>query len=75
MSPTLRITAVGLLILAVLLALFAIRPTGLERVELVLLDARFNLRGPEKPTGSVGVVAFDSRSIDELGWRRGPPGS
>ncbi|MCP4006532.1 MAG: adenylate/guanylate cyclase domain-containing protein [bacterium] len=70
MSATTRITAVGLLILAVFLALFAIRPTGLERVELVLLDARFNLRGPEKPTGSVGVVAFDSRSIDELGWRR-----
>jgi adenylate cyclase len=44
-----------------------------EQVDLRLKDARFKLRGIERPTAPVKVVAVDNRSIKELGrwpWSR-----
>lgn len=44
-----------------------------EQVDLRLKDARFSLRGPERPSAPVTVVAIDNKSIKELGrwpWSR-----
>ncbi len=37
------------------------------RVESKLLDFRFHSRGAEKPTGKVGILAIDERSLTEFG--------
>ncbi len=43
-------------------------PLGLaERLEGVLLDARFSMRGPLEPSPRVGMVAIDQPTIDRYG--------
>ena len=49
MSPTARVSAVGLGTLAVMLAVFLVQPVAFERIERVTLDWRFQLRGPMPP--------------------------
>lgn len=44
-----------------------------QQVDLRLKDARFELRGAQRPTAPVTVIAIDNRSIKELGrwpWSR-----
>lgn len=68
-----RIVAAGLLVLAAMVLLFALRPWVLDRLELSLLDWRFRLRGATPTTGRVVLVTIDEKSVDELGrwpWRR-----
>jgi diguanylate cyclase (GGDEF)-like protein/PAS domain S-box-containing protein len=46
-------------------------PDQLERMERLLLDWRFLIRGPEVPSGDVVIVAYDEMSIRHFG--RWPP--
>ncbi len=73
MRPATRVTVVGLLVLAIMVGLFAVRPVFLDRLELSLLDWRFRVRGAEPPGSTVAIVTIDAKSIDQLGrwpWRR-----
>jgi len=73
MSPRARITLTGLAALAVMLGLFAWKPEPLERLEQMLLDARFRVRGPVAPRMPIVIAAIDAKSVDEIGrwpWRR-----
>jgi adenylate cyclase len=73
MSARSRITFSGLAALAVMLGLFAWKPAPLERLEAILLDWRFLVRGPVQPALPIVIAAIDARSVDELGrwpWRR-----
>ena len=48
-------------------------PAFLEQLEWKTLDARFRLRGPEKPPPGIAIVAIDDASVAELGrwpWPR-----
>ncbi len=40
---------------------------AIAQLERKLLDWRFNLRGPIKPTGKVGILALDEKSIQRFG--------
>ena len=73
MRPRAWIVVAGLLALALMLGLFAIRPWVLDRLELSLLDWRFRLRGVAPTTDRVALVTIDQKSVDEFGrwpWRR-----
>ena len=73
MRPRAWIVVAGLLALALMLGLFAIRPWVLDRLELSLLDWRFRLRGVASTTDRVALVTIDQKSVDEFGrwpWRR-----
>jgi adenylate cyclase len=73
MSPRTRITLAGLAALALMLGLFAWNPEPLKRVEQMLLDARFNVRGPVPPRMPIVIAAIDAKSVDRIGrwpWRR-----
>jgi CHASE2 domain-containing sensor protein len=67
MSPRLRRKRVLSLLAAALVAAavgWAFQAThALRAVELVALDARFDLRGEQKPSPDVVVVAVDARTI------------
>lgn len=68
-----RILIAGLLMLAGMVSLFALRPWLLDRLELSLLDSRFRVRGAVATAGRVVIIAIDEKSVDELGrwpWRR-----
>ncbi len=73
MSARAKITLAGLTALGVVLGLFAWNPTALVRMEQMLLDVRFLIRGPEPPQFPILIAAIDAKSVDELGrwpWRR-----
>ena len=64
---------IGLLLTVFFSALSAISPRFLSALEGKLLDYRFELRGPEKPSGKVVIVAIDEKSLGLLGrwpWGR-----
>lgn len=67
-----RLPMVGVLtVLAVLLAV--VRPSIIQQIEYKTLDERFVLRGPQKPSVPVVVVAVDNASVDAVGrwpWPR-----
>lgn len=68
-----RVVGVGLISLIAMVALFALRPPVIDRLELNLLDWRFRLRGPIEPEIPIAIIAIDARSLDEFGrwpWRR-----
>jgi len=68
-----RELAIGGAALAAMLLIFALRPAPIDRLELTLLDWRFQVRGPEEPQTPVGIVAIDAESLDVLGrwpWSR-----
>jgi adenylate cyclase len=70
-----RLVFLGIAILAALAGLLLYRETFpfAEQVDLRLKDARFKLRGTERPSAPVSIVAIDNRSIRELGrwpWSR-----
>lgn len=46
---------------------YAGRQDIINTLETKLLDFRFSMRGPEKPTGKVGVLAIDEKTIQRLG--------
>lgn len=56
-------------LLATLLVVAAhyMAPVQLERLERLTLDWRFLMRGPEKPSGDVVIVAYDEASIRSFG--------
>lgn len=72
-----RLPMVGALTaLAVLLAV--VRPSFIQQIEHKTLDERFVLRGPQKPSVPVVVVAVDDASVDAIGrwpWPRDVIGS
>jgi adenylate cyclase len=50
-----------------------LRPLPLERLELLLYDVRFQLRGPVTPPPDILIVAIDDRSLEKVGrwpWDR-----
>ena len=61
-----RILIAGLLMLAGMVSLFALRPWLLDRLELSLLDSRFRIRGAVATAGRVVIIAIDEKSVDEL---------
>ncbi len=46
---------------------FGSRQDILSGIETKLLDIRFLLRGPQKPTGKVGILGIDEKSLQRLG--------
>jgi len=72
-----RLPMVGVLtVLAVVLAV--VRPSFIQQIEHKALDERFVLRGPQKPSVPVVVVAVDDASVDAIGrwpWPRDVIGS
>ena len=73
MSPRTRITLAGLGALLLMLGLFRADPEPMRRLEQMLLDTRFRVRGPIEPQFPIYIAAIDARSVDELGrwpWRR-----
>jgi adenylate cyclase len=69
----LPVTLAGLLALGVALTATLDQPVFLERLELTLLDWRFQVRGEQPPQAPVVIAAIDAHSIDVLGrwpWRR-----
>lgn len=57
------------------LAVFGYRlgPPSMERLEMLLRDAHFQVRGPLRPGPEVVIAAIDEKSIDEIGrwpWPR-----
>ena len=73
MASSMRATWAGWVALGGSILLFALHPWILDRAEYALLDARFRLRGPEKPVHPITVVAIDAASLDEFGrwpWPR-----
>lgn len=64
---------IGLLLTAVVIAVFFLKPSFLEIMELKALDLRFRLRGEIKPGPEVVIVAIDEKSLDQIGrwpWPR-----
>jgi adenylate cyclase len=66
---------IAIAVLSALVGLILYRETFpfVQQVDLRLKDARFILRGAERPTAPVTVVAIDNKSIKELGrwpWSR-----
>ncbi len=37
------------------------------RVESKILDLKFSIRGPQKPTGKVGILAVDEKTLTSFG--------
>jgi CHASE2 domain-containing sensor protein len=66
-SSRARVVTAGLLVLSAMVALFAVRPWVLDRLELSLLDWRFRLRGITETTGRVALVTIDHKSVDHFG--------
>ena len=62
-----RNTLVGLLLTALVLLLFALAPSPLQRLDLLAADLRFRARGPQPPGPEVVIAAIDEKSIDQLG--------
>lgn len=62
---------VGVLITLTMLSAFYFKPPVItdvmERIELVVSDIRFLIRGPQKPGKDVVIAAIDEKSIDQLG--------
>jgi adenylate cyclase len=59
--------------IGVVVALFAVGPSVLERIELSWLDLRFRTRGPIVPKPTVVLAAIDEKSVDVDGrwpWPR-----
>jgi len=64
---------IGILITALAVFGYRFNPPFLERMEMLLRDAHFQVRGPLAPGPEVVIAAIDEKSIDELGrwpWPR-----
>ncbi len=60
-------TVTGLLLTVVVWQLFLFNPLPLRRLELLLSDLRFRVRGALQPGPEVVIAAIDEKSIDALG--------
>jgi len=70
--PYRRLVIVACVIVA-LLCLYHFQFDLLQQLEFKIIDAKFKLRGPVKPTSPVTLIAIDRKSIVELGkwpWDR-----
>jgi adenylate cyclase len=68
-----RAAAIGMVLWVSMLGVYELRPRFVERLELVLLDAHFRLRGATAPQHPIAIVAIDEASIDAVGrwpWTR-----
>lgn len=64
---------IGLLAVVASFSLYRTAQPFVQQVDLRLKDARFLLRGAQRPDPRVAIVAIDSRSVKELGrwpWSR-----
>ena len=62
-----RSTCVGLLLTGLVLLLFVLDPSPLQRLDLLAADLRFRLRGVRQPGPEVVIAAIDEKSIDHFG--------
>ncbi|HID89468.1 MAG TPA: CHASE2 domain-containing protein, partial [Anaerolineae bacterium] len=65
--------AITLIVIAVFMILYHLKPFPLERLDLVIHDSMFRLRGPVEGDKRIVIVAIDKKSIHLLGkwpWPR-----
>jgi adenylate cyclase len=58
---------VGVLLTITVAVLFVVNPSWLQRLDLLMSDLRFRVRGPKQPGPEVVIAAIDEKSIDKLG--------
>ncbi len=65
--------AIGLLITAIFTVLAVVRFLPLERLELLVYDTRYRIRGHSTPPKEVVIVGIDDKSLEKIGrwpWDR-----
>lgn len=60
-------TVFGVMLTIAVAVLFVVNPSWLQRLDLLMSDLRFRVRGPKQPGPEVVVAAIDEKSIDKLG--------
>ena len=68
-----RVSVAASILIAIVLALFVLRPAPLADLDEETGDLLSRLAGPGSPSGSVAIVAIDEQSLRELGrwpWPR-----
>ncbi len=65
-------TTVGLLLTAMILLTLLLDPMPLQRLDMLMADWRFQLRGPKPPGPEVVIAAIDEKSLDDPKLGRWP---